>query len=292
MRRTIPPIRLGSTVRVARPAARGLLDRLHDRRGLVVGELVRSRELDRRRFCACATSASSPGRSPRARRRGPSRPRAGRSCARARRPRRELPSTSALPAGSICGLRRNARSSGTRPSRARARRGRATASTRSASCAASKSARAYMRCATATSRSFSSAEKSSSAIASSMSRRWSSASSTLPVTRAVASSVRSATSERIRSSERFVSASIWRFVSSSRRARSASAPPSRARSARRRPCARRRGSRGLALRVGDQLAVLLEELARLFARLVGLVDGRANRSRARRWSSGSGRTRT
>ena len=44
-----------------------------------------------------------------------------------------------------------------------------------------------------------------------------------PVTRAVASSVRSATSVRIRSSERFVSASIWRFVSSSRRARSASA---------------------------------------------------------------------
>src|SRR6476659_518253 len=56
-----------------------------------------------------------------------------------------------------------------------------------------------------------------------MSRRWSSASSTLPVTRAVASSVRSATSERMRSSERFVSASIWRFVSSSRRVRSDSA---------------------------------------------------------------------
>src|SRR5262249_1170675 len=67
------------------------------------------------------------------------------------------------------------------------------------------------------------AEKSSSEIASSISRRWSSASSTFPVTRAVASSVRSATSERIMSSERLVSASIWRFVSSSRRVRSVSA---------------------------------------------------------------------
>ena len=59
-------------------------------------------------------------------------------------------STSALPAGSICGLRRNARSSGTSSMAPPiAARSPATASTRPASCAASKSARAYMRCATA-----------------------------------------------------------------------------------------------------------------------------------------------
>src|SRR5437588_1345693 len=68
----------------------------------------------------------------------------------------------------------------------------------------------------------SSAEKSRSLIASSIRRRWSASSSTLPVTLAVATSVSSATSVRICSSARCVSASIWRFVSSSRRWRSAS----------------------------------------------------------------------
>src|SRR5919109_490214 len=68
----------------------------------------------------------------------------------------------------------------------------------------------------------SSAEKSRSPIASSIRRRWSASSSTLPVTFAVATSVSSATSARICSSARCVSASIWRFVSSCRRWRSAS----------------------------------------------------------------------
>src|SRR5436190_3494786 len=68
----------------------------------------------------------------------------------------------------------------------------------------------------------SSMEKSRSLIASSISRRWSASSSTLPVTFAVATSVSSATSARICWSARCVSASIWRRVSSSRRWRSAS----------------------------------------------------------------------
>src|SRR5581483_6963177 len=68
----------------------------------------------------------------------------------------------------------------------------------------------------------SSMEKSRSLIASSISFRCSSRSSTFPVTFAVAISVSSATSARICSSARCVSASICRFVSSSRRCRSAS----------------------------------------------------------------------
>src|SRR5581483_4883670 len=71
-------------------------------------------------------------------------------------------------------------------------------------------------------RSRSSTEKSSPSIASSIRRRWSAWSSTFPVTLAVASSVRSATSERISSSARLVSASISRRASSRRRVRSAS----------------------------------------------------------------------
>src|SRR5581483_5091916 len=66
-------------------------------------------------------------------------------------------------------------------------------------------------------------EKSRLSIASSISRRWSAESSTLPTTRSVASIVRSATSLRICSIARAVSASICLRVSSSRRCRSASA---------------------------------------------------------------------
>src|SRR6185295_6004949 len=67
------------------------------------------------------------------------------------------------------------------------------------------------------------AEKSRPWTASSTSRRWSSASSTLPTTRSVASTVRSATSLRIWPIARAVSASICRRVSSIRRCRSVSA---------------------------------------------------------------------
>src|SRR5207253_11072138 len=63
----------------------------------------------------------------------------------------------------------------------------------------------------------SSALKSSDSIASSIRRRWSLESSTLPVTFVAARSVNSATSCRIWPSARCVSASICRFVSSSRR---------------------------------------------------------------------------
>src|SRR5712691_2656681 len=66
------------------------------------------------------------------------------------------------------------------------------------------------------------AVKSRSLIASSISRRWSASSRTLPVTFAVATSVSSATSARICSRARCVSAWIRRCVSSRRRCRSAS----------------------------------------------------------------------
>ena len=88
----------------------------------------------------------------------------------------------------------------------------------------------------------SSTEKSRSPIASSIRRRWSSSSSTLPVTLEVASSVRSATSPRICSIERRVSASISLRVSSTRRARSASSSSLGGRAASRRPSSPRRGS--------------------------------------------------
>src|SRR6187551_274022 len=67
------------------------------------------------------------------------------------------------------------------------------------------------------------AEKSRPCTASCTRRRWSSASSTLPTTRSVASIVRSATSLRIWPIARAVSASICFRVSSSRRCRSVSA---------------------------------------------------------------------
>ena len=79
------------------------------------------------------------------------------------------------------------------------------------------------------------------------------------------------------SSERFVSASIWRFVSSRRRGALDLGLLLDALDLRVRDLARvGEDLRRLALRVGDQLAVLLEELARLLARLVGLVDGCAD----------------
>src|SRR3954447_11113088 len=87
----------------------------------------------------------------------------------------------------------------------------------------------------------SSAEKSSSRIDSSIRRRWSASVSDFPVTFVAAIRVRSATSARICSSARRVSASTWRWVSSIRRCRSASASSrtrSRVESATRRASAR------------------------------------------------------
>ena len=141
------------------------------------------------------------------------------------------PRTPAFCCGSSSGFSSTRRSSGTSPiAAAKSPSCSWTTSSLPASRAAWKSDRAYMRCETATRLlSASSAEKSSSPIASSISLRWSSRSSTLPVTLAVAASVSSATSERICSSARTVSASICLRVSSSRRCRSASAS-SRARS--------------------------------------------------------------
>ena len=153
--RTIPPMRLGSTARRRLDLAAGrLLDRL--RRSTRASSSESSYDVVSstvRRFCACATSASSSALIS-AQLAGPAllgdeadevadelvgvRPRA------ARAPR---PCPAARSAG--CAGTRAARAP--RPSRrASAARSAATASTRSASCAASKSARAYMRCATAT----------------------------------------------------------------------------------------------------------------------------------------------
>ena len=134
-----------------------------------------------------------------------------------------------------------------------------------------------MRCAAATSACFSSTEKSSPARASSISRLWSAESSTLPVTLAVAASVSSATSARIWPSAFCVSASICLRVSSSRRWRSASVS-SLARAPVRVGDLARLGEDllGVVPGLGDQGAVLLDQLVRLGAGVVRLVEGGAD----------------
>ena len=111
----------------------------------------------------------------------------------------------------------------------------------------------------------------------------------------VAISVRSATSERICSSARCVSASIWRLrLLEAALAVGLGLLADALALRRRRPCgASARISSASPLRLADQRAVLLEQPARLLAGAVGLVDRLGGSARAaRRSPSGSGRTRT
>ena len=192
--RTMPPIRrrVDRAGRLDR-AAGGLLDLLDDRRGLVVRELVRGRELDRQAVLRRRRRAPrTRGRSRRARRTSLLRERGGRSCGRARRRRRG--SRRAPPAarrGSICGFERRPRSSGTSSSAAanvaelgvdRLERARPPAPPRRArgrTCGARRPARPVP----------SPARRSRARRSPRRSARWSSASSTLPVTSRSRSSV-------------------------------------------------------------------------------------------------------
>ena len=207
----MPPIRLGvDGARRLDLAAGGLLDLADDRLRLVVGELDRGRQLDVERSLLARRSA--------ARTRvaisstSPARPFSASSSRKFRselvgRRRARPRARSRFARGSSCGLRSSARSSGTSP-----RRPRRTAPSSSrtgvepAPLAARPRRARRRRCGATTAISYSPrssrTEKSSSPTASSISRRWSSSSSTLPVTFSAASSVSSTTSRRICSSAR------------------------------------------------------------------------------------------
>ena len=150
--RIMPPISSGSTAaRRLDGAAGGLLDLRDDRRRLVVGELVGGGQLDARPGPAPRRrSPRTPRRSRGADPPGPSRRRGGGSCARSDRLRSTAPRARRLRRRVELRVREEGRELGRRLDRVGelASSVRAT-STRSCSWAASKSARAYMRCATA-----------------------------------------------------------------------------------------------------------------------------------------------
>ena len=216
--RTMPPIRSGSTERVASTvAAGGLLDLLDDRLRLVVGR-ARSAVVSSTvslALLAAPRAARTRARSRRARASAAllgqdAAGSCGRAVVRAVAVVRALPT---LARGSSCGLRRTARSSGTARAARRSRRAPPGPGERPASFAASNSARRRCGVTTAIGRRSAPARRSRGRRSrSSISRRWSSSSSTLPVTlRRGDRASSSATSARICSSARRVSASIWRL---------------------------------------------------------------------------------
>ena len=285
-------------------AARGLLDLLQERLRLVVGELERGRQLDVEDGSSARRRARSNSRaiSVELRRRGPSRRATSRKL---RSSSSAPPSTSSSAAAFVArvelGVARAARAA-----RAPRRIGldevaelaRGPRSSRPCSCAASKSARAYVRC--------DDGHASSAPLAARRSRarrspRRSGACgrrrrATLPVT-FVGGEQASGRRPR-RGSARARGASRPRSACASPRAAAGGrprAPRACARSLRLGDAARLgEDLLGLGLRAcADQRAVLLEQLARLLAGLVGLVERlRGSARAARRSSSGSGRTRT
>ena len=234
-------------------------------------------------------------------RRGPSRRRAAGSCGRARRrpPSRSLEHAAPSRAGRAAGSAAAASSSGTVSSRrdevARAPRGPAASAALLLGGVEERPARRCGARRPSSVRSASSTEKSRSPIASSIRRRWSSSVSDLAGHLARwRSSVSSATSARICSSARRVSASIWRL-------RLLEAPLAVGLGLLAHALALRVGDAArlgedllrLAAGLADQAAVLLEQLACLVAGVVGLVDRlRGSARAARRSPSAPARTRT
>ncbi len=280
--RTMPPIRSGSTLRVActlRPDLRSMSARM--RLEVRVGELVRGRHLDAQHVLlarstsasnSAATSRISPARPFSASRRdelrtsafapastlrddvdldGACRSPGRRAARRARAPRRARRRGRRAPRA-----RPRARPAPARPRRARGhRRGVRAAMSGSPPARRSRSRRAPRRSGAAGRRSV----------------------SVLRVIFSAASSERLATSRGSRSSACLVACSIWRRVSSSRRWRSSSVSSrmrSRWASAILRASARIDSA---SLRAcADQRAVLLEQAARLLAGVVGLLDRQAD----------------